>query len=98
MAGTGPGWRASWRQVADGGTAAGGLTGRLTLARGPLSLKTPPLPQATLLLNNIHKAPKAVLPLLKGAVNSMSMVSVEDLGVCDTCPSRETCETGFRDW
>ncbi|PSC70095.1 ATPase AAA [Micractinium conductrix] len=35
-------------------------------------------PEGTLLLNNIHKAPKAVLPLIKSTVDSVSRGSMDD--------------------
>lgn len=97
--------------------------------------------QGTLLLNNIHKAPKAVLPLLKQTVDAVSRgtqpiviglrcictcdcpallqplrmqsdkpfnsscalslglaASMEDWGECADCPSKETCDKGFREW
>ena len=54
-------------------------------------------PEGTLLLNNIHKAPKAVLPLLRQTVDAVSRASGDDLG-CDDCPSKETCDRGVRAW
>lgn len=45
-------------------------------------------PQGTLLLNNIHKAPKAVLPLLKQTVDSFRWVWGEVLA--------HTCAAGIR--
>jgi len=45
--------------------------------------------QGTLLLNNIHKAPKAVLPLLKQTVDAVSRGTLFLFflfAVCATCP------------
>lgn len=37
-----------------------------------------PAPQGTLLLNNVHKSPKAVLPLIKQTVDAVSRGSMEE--------------------
>lgn len=64
--------------------------------RCPYIPSLPHLPQGTLLLNNVHLAPQAVLPLLQQTVDAFSRGSA-DWG-CEDCPSRETCDKGFREW
>lgn len=54
-------------------------TSLLDLAAATPRPAHPALPsQGTLLLNNIHKAPKAVLPLIKSTVDSVSRGSMDD--------------------